>query len=282
VLLQALTLLDHVELRRLGHNSLGYIHHMTEALKIAFADRERYYGDPRFVDVPLDLLLSPEYATEQRKRISPEHAAIEAPPVTAQPPIPRDTSYICAVDRHGNVFSATPSDVSFQSEVIPGTGLCLSSRGSQSWCDPAHKSVLEPGKRPRLTPNPALAVKPGEWTMPFGTPGGDVQSQAMLQVLLNQVLFGMPAQDAVEAPRFASYSFPDSFEPHECFPGRLNAETRVAPQVLDGLRAKGHDLAAWPDFTWRAGAVCTIVADQKTGVLAGGADPRRPSYAVGW
>ena len=282
VLLQALAMLDPAELRRLGHNSLGYIHHMTEALKIAFADREHYYGDPRFVDVPLDRLLSPEYAAEQRKRISAEHATIEAPLATAQPPIPRDTSYVCTVDRHGNVFSATPSDVSFQSEVIPGTGLCPSSRGSQSWCDPTHKSVLAPGKRPRLTPNPALAVKAGEWTMPFGTPGGDVQSQAMLQVLLNRVLFGMPAQEAVEAPRFASYSFPDSFEPHECFPGRLNVETRVAPQVLDGLRAKGHDLSAWPDFTWRAGAVCTIVADQRTGVLSGGADPRRPSYAVGW
>jgi gamma-glutamyltranspeptidase/glutathione hydrolase len=104
----------------------------------------------------------------------------------------------------------------------------------------------------------------------------------MLQVLLNIALFGMAPQDAVEAPRIATYSFPDSFEPHQSFPGRLNAEARIAPQVIEGLAAKGHDLVRWPDWTWRAGAVCTIFADERTGVLSGGADPRRPSYAVGW
>jgi gamma-glutamyltranspeptidase / glutathione hydrolase len=282
VLLQALSLLEADKLKRLGHHSLAYLHHIAEALKLAFADRERYYGDPRFVDVPLDFLLSEQYATERRKLIHPDKAWITATPITALPQVPRDTSYVCVIDRHGNAFSATPSDPSFDSQVIPGTGLCPSSRGSQSWCDPAHKSVLAPGKRPRLTPNPAIAVKPGEWVMPFGTPGGDVQSQAMLQVLLNIALFDMPPQDAVEAPRLATYSFPDSFEPHEEFPGRLNVESHLPPETLDGLRAKGHDLVQWPDWTWRAGAVCTIVANQKTGVLSGGADPRRPSYAVGW
>jgi gamma-glutamyltranspeptidase/glutathione hydrolase len=282
VLLQALSLLDPSALKGLGHNSLAYLHHLAEALKLAFADRERYYGDPRFIDVPLERLLSADYAAARRKLIDPDKARIDAPPVTALPQVPRDTSYVCVVDRHGNVFSATPSDVSFDSPVIPGTGLCPSSRGSQNWCDASHASVLAPGKRPRLTPNPALAVKPGEWAMPFGTPGGDVQSQAMLQVLLNITLFGMAPQDAVEAPRIATYSFPDSFEPHQSFPGRLNAETRIDPQVVEGLAAKGHDLVRWPDWTWRAGAVCTILADERTGVLSGGADPRRASYAVGW
>jgi gamma-glutamyltranspeptidase/glutathione hydrolase len=282
VLLQALSLLEPDKLKRLGRHSLAYLHHIAEALKLAFADRERYYGDPRFVDVPLDTLLSEQYATERRKLIHPDKAWITATPITALPQVPRDTSYVCVIDRHGNAFSATPSDASFDNEVIPGTGLCPSSRGSQSWCDPAHKSVLAPGKRPRLTPNPAIAVKPGEWVMPFGTPGGDVQSQAMLQVFLNIALFDMAPQDAVEAPRLATYSFPDSFEPHEEFPGRLNVESRLPPETLDGLRAKGHDLVQWPDWTWRAGAVCTIVANQKTGVLSGGADPRRPSYALGW
>jgi gamma-glutamyltranspeptidase / glutathione hydrolase len=282
VLLQALSLLEPRRLEQLGHNSLAYLHHLAEALKLAFADRERYYGDPRFVDVPLDLLLSEQYATGRRELIHSDKALITAAPLTALPQLPRDTSYVCVIDRHGNAFSATPSDVSFDSEVIPGTGLAPSSRGSQSWCDPAHKSVLAPGKRPRLTPNPALAVKPGEWVMPFGTPGGDVQCQAMLQVLLNIALFDMAPQDAVEAPRLATYSFPDSFEPHQEIPGRLNVESRLSPEILDGLRAKGHDLVQWPDWTWRAGAVCAIVADQKTGVLSAGADPRRPSYAVGW
>jgi gamma-glutamyltranspeptidase / glutathione hydrolase len=282
VLLQMLSLLDAGTLKRLGHNSPGYVHHVTEAMKLAFADRERYYGDPRFVDVPLDRLLSDAYAAERRKLIDEKKARVDAPPTTALPQIPRDTSYVCVVDRHGNVFSATPSDVSFDTELIPGTGLCPSSRGSQSWCDPAHPSVLAPGKRPRLTPNPALAVKQGEWAMPFGTPGGDVQSQAMLQVFLNVALFGMAPQDAVEAPRFATYSFPDSFEPHHTFPGRLNVETRVPEATLGGLQAQGHDLVRWPDWTWRAGAVCTILANERTRVLSGGADPRRPSYALGW
>jgi gamma-glutamyltranspeptidase/glutathione hydrolase len=282
VLLQALSLLDAQELRASGHNSLDYIHVIVEALKLAFADRERFYGDPRFIDVPLRKLLSPGYAAERKKLLRRDRAFIDAPPTTEVPPVPRDTSYVCVVDRWGNVFSATPSDVSFESPVIPGTGLCPSSRGSQNWADPKHPSGVAPGKRPRLTPNPALAVKRGEWVMPFGTPGGDVQSQAMLQVLLNIALWDMPPQDAVEAPRFATYSFPDSFEPHKTFPGRLNVESRVPAEIRAGLKALGHDLADWPETTWRAGSVCTIVKNERTGILSGGADPRRPSYALGW
>ncbi|MGE0752075.1 MAG: gamma-glutamyltransferase family protein [Variibacter sp.] len=281
-LLQALGMLDAEELRGLGHNSAAYLHQLAEVLKLAFDDRETYYGDPKFVDVPLDKLLSSEYCAERRKLIRADKAWIKAPRVTAQPPIPRDTSYVCVVDSKGNAFSATPSDTSYASPVIPGTGLCPSSRGKQSWCDADHKSVLAPRKRPRLTPNPAFAEKPGQWVLPFGSPGGDVQIQAMLQVLLNVVLFDMPPQDAIEAPRVSSYSFPDSFEPHEEFPGRLNAEARIPAGVLAELRAKGHDLAPWPDWTWRAGSVCAIVADQTTGVMQGGADPRRTSYALGW
>ena len=142
--------------------------------------------------------------------------------------------------------------------------------------------MVAPGKRPRLTPAPALAIKPGEWALPLGTPGGDVQQQAMLQVFLNIALWGMDPQSAVEAPRFASYSFPDSFQPHDYFPGRLQVEARIPEAVREGLKRRGHDLADWPDWTWRAGAVCTIHANAETGVLAGGADPRRPCYAVGW
>jgi gamma-glutamyltranspeptidase/glutathione hydrolase len=294
VLLQALSLIDPSAVREMGHNSLDYVHTVAEALKLAFADRERWYGDPRFVDVPLARLLSAEYAAARRKLIRPDRAWPEMPPAgeagaaeapqakQGGPGLPRDTSYVCVVDRHGNVFSATPSDVSFDTVLIPGTGLCPSSRGSQSWTDPRHPSCLAPGKRPRLTPNPALAIRPGEWIMPFGTPGGDVQSQAMLQLFLNVAVFGMDPQSAAEAPRFASYSFPDSFEPHQYFPGRLNVESRIPDAVRNGLASRGHDLFAWPDWTWRAGAVCTIRADLRTGVLTGGADPRRPSYAVGW
>ena len=193
-----------------------------------------------------------------------------------------DTSYVCVTDRHGNVFSATPSDTSNDAPVVPGTGLCPSSRGSQSWADPDHASSVAPGKRPRLTPNPALAVREGGFVMPFGTPGGDVQVQAMLQCFLNVTRWGMNPQQAVEAPRFATYSFPDSFEPHGSQPARVMLESRIDETVARALDSRGHDVDWWPDWTWRAGSVCMIRKDLETGIHAGGADARRPAYAVGW
>ena len=301
-LLQALNLLDAAELRRLGHNSTGYLHRITEAVKLAFADREAYFGDPRLVDVPIEALLSRDYARQRREMIRPDRAWPEMPPAgdprkgTAErttrggaalaperawlaPEL--DTSYVCAIDRHGNVFSATPSDGSFNAPVVPGLGIIPSPRGSQNWGDPDHPSGVAPGKRPRLTPSPAIAIEPGRMKMPFGTPGGDVQTQAMLQVFLNTQLFGMEVQEAVEAPRVASYSYPSSFEPHAYHPGLLNLESRIERATGAALGRLGHKVEWWPDWTWLAGAVCTIVADQETGVLKGGADPRRPSYAVG-
>ncbi len=300
-LLQALNLLSPRELHALGHNTGDYVHIVTEALKLAFADRERHFGDPRFVDVPIDALLSEKYASLRRALIRRETAWPEMPPagdprsMTASVASPRptptsatqptglkDTSYICVVDRWGNAFSATPSDSSFDSVMVPGTGLCPSSRGSQSWTASDHPSRVEAGKRPRLTPNPALAIRRGEFVLPFGSPGGDVQIQAMLQVFLNIVLFGMDPQQAVEAPRFATFSFPDSFEPHAYFPGRLNLEARIGELLGPALAKLGHKVELWPDHIWRAGAVCAIVADQERKLMAGGADPRRQSYAVGW
>ena len=193
-----------------------------------------------------------------------------------------DTSYVCVMDKDGNAFSATPSDPSYDTPIIPGTGLCPSSRGSQSWADPAHASSVAPGKRPRLTPSPAIAMLPDGSPMPLGTPGGDVQAQAMLQVFLNMTVFDMNPQQAVEAPRFASYSFPDSFEPHSYSPGVLHVESRVPKSVRDGLAARGHKIMDWPEFVWRAGAVCVLRSDRSRGVISAGADPRRPCYAVGW
>ena len=299
-LLQALNLLDAAELRKLEHNSAGYLHLITEAVKLAFADREAFFGDPRMVDVPMDALLSRDYALQRRELINRERAWPEMPPAGdprkartaahrdaalvperawAAPEL--DTSYVCVVDRDGNVFSATPSDGSYNAPVVPGLGIIPSSRGSQNWADPDHPSGVAPGKRPRLTPSPAIAMQPGRMAMPFGTPGGDVQTQAMLQVFLNINLFGMEPQEAVEAPRVASYSFPSSFEPHAYHPGRLNLESRIDKPVGEALGRLGHKVEWWPEWTWLAGAVCTIVADQQTGVLKAGADPRRPSYAVG-
>lgn len=301
-LLQALNLLDGAELHKLGHNSAGYLHRITEAVKLAFADREAYFGDPRMVDVPIEALLSREYARERRAMIRPDRAWPEMPPAGdprklaaertprgGAPLVPErafsapeiDTSHVCVVDRHGNVFAATPSDGSYNAPVVPELGIIASPRGSQNWADPDHPSGVAPGKRPRLTPNPAIAIAPGRMKMPFGTPGGDVQTQAMLQVFLNIQLFGMQVQDAIEAPRCASYSFPSSFEPHAYHPGLLNLESRIDRSAGEALGRMGHKVEWWPDWTWLAGAVCTIVADQETGVLKGGADPRRPSYALG-
>ena len=297
VLGMMLRLVDGLDLAGMGHNSPAYMHAVAEAMKLAFADREAFLGDPRFVDVPLGMLLSEEYAARRRALIRPDRAWPGMPPSGREgagtppgspgaPPPPRDTSYACVVDAAGNVFSATPSDVAMDSPVIPGTGLCPSSRGSQNWADPAHPSGVAPGKRPRLTPSPALAIgREGPhagMVMPFGTPGGDVQLQAMLQVFLNIFVFGMGEQEAVEAPRFATHSFPDSFEPHRYQPGWLNLESRLPRASGEALAALGHDVHWWPDYVWRAGAVCLVRRDPASGFLLGGADPRRPCYAMGW
>ena len=298
-LLQALRLLDMEALATAGHNSADALHMMAEALKLAFADRERWIGDPRFVDVPTEALLSDDYIARRRTLIRPGEAWPEMPPAgdphdgaeDARAPLEaaagpveaaHDTSYVCVIDSEGNVFSATPSDISFDSPVIPGTGLCASSRGAQSWADPAHASSVAPGKRPRLTPNPALAIQDGGFVMPFGTPGGDVQIQAMLQTFVNIVTYGMNPQAAVEAPRFATMSFPNSFEPHDYHPGRLMLEARIPQAAGDTLAAWGHGVEWWPEWAWPAGAMCVLVKDSARGTISAGADPRRPAYALGW
>ncbi|MEX2222423.1 MAG: gamma-glutamyltransferase family protein [Candidatus Rokuibacteriota bacterium] len=301
VLLQMLSLLEGVDLKSLGHNTPAYVHLIAEVMKLCFADRERYYGDPRFVEVPMNALLAPAYAAERRRLIG-ERAWPEMPPAgnvtgfdasaavarAAQPvagggaDLDGDTSYVCVVDRRGNAFSATPSDVSWESPVIPGLGFCPSSRGSQSWVVPGHASCVSPGKRPRLTPNPALARRGREWIMPFGAPGGDLQPQGMLQVFLNHTVFAMSIQEAVEAPRFVTHSFPGSFEPHPYHPGRLDIERSVGEATGEALAARGHRVQWLPDLSIGTAGVCAISGDLERGILYGGADPRRAARAIGW
>jgi gamma-glutamyltranspeptidase/glutathione hydrolase len=300
VLPMTLNILKQFDLKAMGHNSADYIHVVTEALKLGFSDRHNHFGDPDFIKVPIQGLMSDKYAVWRRSLISAEKAWDGMPPAgnprtltevpnrwmpepqSAEAPGPGDTSYLCVIDRHGNAFSCTPSDGSDKTPLIPGVGILCSGRGVQSWADPTHPSSVAGGKRPRLTPNPAIAFKNGRVHMPFGTPGGDVQTQAMLQVFLNINAFGMATQEAVEAPRFATYSYPGSFEPHAYYPGRLYLESRIDRRVGDELASRGHRVYWWDDSTWLAGAVCTIVADHKNGVLHGGADPRRPAYVLGW
>jgi gamma-glutamyltranspeptidase/glutathione hydrolase len=292
-LLHALLLLDQVGIDGLGHNAPLYLHRLVECLNLALADREYFYGDPAFVDVPIDHLLSPETVARRAAAVRDDRAfgampaplagiaRAEAAPAAADlPRVEADTSYCCAVDRWGNAFSATPSDGSRNSPVVPGTGLVPSSRGSQSRPDPAHPAGVAPGKRPRLTPNPAMVVTDAGGVMPFGTPGGDVQIQAMLQVMLNVLHFGMELQDAIEAPRVASYSFPSSFAPFEYFPGRLAVEARIPGETRAALAGLGHGVVDWPETTWLAGSVEAILTNPATGLMAAGADPRRPAYAI--
>ncbi len=299
-LLQTLNLLEGFDLEAMGHNSVAYIHTITEALKLAFADRHYHYGDPRFVDVPTAGLISKDYAEKRRALIREGEAWPDMPeagnpgpasasPGTMPPPAAQDelatamdTSYVAVVDRHGNAFSATPSDTSYNAPVVPGTGLCPSGRGSQSWADPDHPSSAAPGKRPRLTPNPAMAIREGTSVMPFGTPGGDVQIQAMVQTLLNIETFDMPPQAAVEAPRFATASFPNSFIPHNHYPGRLMLEGSIEEETGDALAALGHDVQWWPAGDYKAGAMCLVKSDEETGIRYGAADFRRACYALGW
>ncbi|MBS0639573.1 MAG: gamma-glutamyltransferase [Proteobacteria bacterium] len=289
---QALALVEQVGIDGLAHNSADYLHRIVACLNLALADREHYFGDPRFVDVPIDWLLDPATISRRATAVQDDRAFDQMPaPLdrrgeafaatdAALPKVEADTSYCCVVDRWGNAFSATPSDGSGNVPVVPGLGITPSGRGSQSRPDPRHPAGVAPGKRPRLTPNPALLVTENGGVMPFGTPGGDVQIQAMLQVLLNVMHFGMDPQSAIEAPRVASYNFPSSFAPFEYFPGRLAVEGRIDPAIRTELASRGHQIHEWPEWTWLAGSVEAIVSDPVTGLTGAGADPRRPAYAI--
>ena len=165
---------------------------------------------------------------------------------------------------------------------MPGLGLPVSGRGIQSWLDPQHPSSLQPGKRPRLTPNPAIVLQDGKLGYTVASPGSDVQPQAMLQVLLNMVHRRMTPQEAVSVPRFGTWSYPDSFYPHVYEPGDLKIESRVGASTFEHLRLKGHQLEVWEAWDWRAGGVVAIQVEAQSGVRSAGADPRRENYGLAW
>ena len=295
---RVLQMLADDDLGALGHNSADYIHLLSQALNLSFADRDHFFGDPDQVDVPIDFLMSSDYTQRRRAKIDMQHAFADMPPpgllsgAAAVPPSASvgaenrggrtDTSYACVVDRWGNAFSATPSDPNATNPIIPELGFSLSCRGYQSWLDPAHASSLAPWKRPRLTPNPAIAFHRGKLFMPFGCPGGDAQCQAMVQTFLNIVEFGMNPQAAVEQPRFSVWNFPNSFWPHDYLPARLNLEGRIDGEIAGQLAARGHDVCTVADWDpMDMGVMSAITVDPDSGVLSGGADPRRDTYAIG-
>lgn len=284
---QLWSFLKEIDFSTTDHNSAKYIHTLTEIIKLVFADRELYVGDPEFINVPTEKLLSSKYAKSRLNLIrdcktlrginlwNGDHEVLDNQFIS------QDTSYVCVVDANGLVASITPSDGSANSPAIPGWGITPSSRGSQSWAVKGHPSCVAPLKRPRLTPNPAIAILPDASIMPFGTPGADVQCQAMLQVLLNITDFGYSPQTAVEIPRFASYNAPDSFEPHTALPNVLKVEDSISASVRNKLKTKGHNVEVWPDQIWKAGAICAIRYNQERHLLLGAADPRRPCLALG-
>jgi gamma-glutamyltranspeptidase/glutathione hydrolase len=300
VLLQTLNILEGYDLRSLHHNSAAYIHLLSEAMKLAFADREWYYADPDFVGVPEQGLLSKDYAAERRKLIDPEAASLKLRPGNPYPfhpvPIARreipetiafrpgepGTTGTRIADAKGNVFSATPSGGWFHtSPIIEGLGFVLGTRGQSFWLDPDQPNKIEPHKRPRTTLTPSLALKDGKPFLAWGTPGGDVQDQVNLQVFLNIVEFDMDIQQAVEAPLFQIFDFPPSFYPRDSSPGLMRVETRIPAVVGEELQKMGYQIS--PAGEWSIGDGTAVMVDQDRGVLFGAASPRRDkSYALAW
>lgn len=303
ILLQTLNILEHFDLAAMGHNTPTYIHTITEALKLSMADRQTFYGDPDFADVPTDELLSKEYGAARATMINPGRAVSELPPpgdpwfgaaprrrlVTEGIPargtgrqdgLPGGTTHLAAIDRAGNMACATPSGGSFEKSVFfPELGCALSTRSEVFNLTAGHPNAVEPGKRPRTTLVNYIAVKDGIPQMTFGCPGGDHQTQANLQLMLNTFIFGMNPQQAIEAPRFATDSVPDSFYPHNYYPGRLSLEADFPTETAEVLKRMGHEVV-------RA-EVCGVGATvthrhPESGVLSAGGDPRRPCYALSW
>ena len=303
-LLQALSILEGFDLASLGHNSPQAMHLQVEALKLAFADRERYVGDPAFVDVPVAKLLSPEYAALRRALINPEVALAAYPPGDPRNMLAVDpayhasaktgepmavggdgdgTTYLATVDPAGNMVSATPSSFGAlaQGMVLGDTGILINCRGCYFWLDEDNPNSLQPRKRPRTTPCTFIVLKDDEPFMTLGTPGGDSQPQSNLQTLCNVIDFGMNVQEAVEAPRFCGYSFPQSPWPHEDYPNLLEIEGRVSQSVVDALADKGHAVKLIGPWGVPNGFT-PIVVNSAAGVYHGGADPRKESVMLGW
>jgi gamma-glutamyltranspeptidase/glutathione hydrolase len=290
VLLQALAMLAPLDLRALGHNTPRYIHVVAEALKLAFADRERYYGD--VPGVPLARLLSPAYARERAALIRRDRAATAAPPPGDAPrpsAVPATgaaaggadgTTHVAAIDRDGAMVCLTPSGGVFRkSAFVPELGCTLSTRSEMFVLEDGHPNALAPGKRPRTTLVSYLVCEDGVPTTTVGCPGGDDQAQADLQIVLNLLVFGMNPQQAVEAPRFSTQTLVNSFYPRVYRPGQLNVEPGIPESTRAALRALGHTVSEIG--ACGIGAVVTR-RDPQTGVLSAGADPRRPTYALAW
>ena len=300
ILLQELSLVEQFDIRSLGCNTAESIHLMVEAKKLAFADREAFVADPDFIDVPMQGLVSREYARERAKLIDPGRAGAPAAgqpwihqPVGALAGRPEeDTTCFAVVDRWGNAVCQLQSIQSaWGSRLIAGnTGILLNNRMTYWHLEPGHVDCLAPGKRVRHTMNPVMAFNgagssvpdtPGQLVLVCGTPGADTQVQTNLQVISHLVDFGMTVAEAVESPRWRNTQNPtESNYPHVC-DDLLYLESRFSSDVRDGLASRGHNINLIGP--WEAtGSEVMIQVDPKEGTLSGAADPRRDGYAIGW
>jgi gamma-glutamyltranspeptidase/glutathione hydrolase len=296
VLLQQLALLEGFDLAAMGAGSADFVHTVLECSKLAFADREAWYGDPAFADVPLDRLLSRGYAAERRALVGAE-ASGELRPGLEGARLPKrasdtvllasglgeptrgDTCHLDVVDRFGNAVSATPSGGWLQSSpVVPELGFPLGTRAQMFWLEEGLPNSLEPRKRPRTTLSPSLAQRDGQ-VLPFGTPGGDQQDQWSLVFFLHHAHFEPNLQAAIDLPMFHSNHFPSSFYPREAKPRHVEIERRFDPSVVDELRARGHEVDVTAEWSLGRLSAASLNAD---GALRAAANPRgMQGYAVG-
>jgi gamma-glutamyltranspeptidase / glutathione hydrolase len=294
-----LALLEGYDLAAMGRDSAAFVHTVVECAKLAFADREAWYGDPAFTDVDMDGLLDPA-RTAARRALVEERASMELRPgalAGREPHLPSfpggaaaaagtgepsrgDTCHLDTADRHGNLVSASPSGGWLQSSpAIPGLGFPLGTRAQMLWLEEGHPNALAPGKRPRTTLSPTLVLREGEGYLALGTPGGDQQDQWSLLMLLSHLHFGMDLQAAIDAPAFDTTHFPSSFDPHESVPGEVEIEGRFSPGTLAGLEARDHRVRVGDP--WSLGQLSGVRRDSD-GVLHAGANPRgMQGYAAG-
>jgi gamma-glutamyltranspeptidase / glutathione hydrolase len=320
VLLQALNILEQFDLRSMNHNSADYIHTIVEALKLAYADRDTYYGDPAFVETPGEGLLSKAYAKERAKLIDPKRASTS---FQAGNPLPfdskvkkwtywtanipgsaasasvtpiqiaqtmdgviKDTTHIAIIDKAGNIFDSTPSGGWIPGAVILGnTGIGMSIRGEQFWLDPDRAAQLRPRARPRYTLTPSIVLKDGQPFLALGTPGGDNQDQTILQAFLNIVEFGSlwypNLHEAFEWSRVQTLHFFASVWPHGTGFNQLNLESTLPDAVFQDLQSRGHRVAKSPRFGI-TGCATAVLLDHASGNRIAGADPRRDCYAMAY
>jgi len=315
VFLQTLKILEGIDIGAMGPASPEFVHHVAEALKLAFADREAYYGDPDFVKVPFATLISEDYARGRRNLISDRAshdlrpgmiagheeqvrrtlagvrivgstvsggATVGEPTIASMVAAGRrgDTVHIDVIDKWGNMIAATPSGGWLQSSpVIPELGFPLNSRAQMFWLEEGLPSSLAPGKRPRTTLSPTLAFEDGEPRLAFGTPGGDQQEQWQMGLFLRRVHHGLNLQEAIDLPLFHTQHFPLSFYPREARPGHLAVEESLGPHAIADLRARGHDLEIAPE--WTIGRL-TAAEKSRDGLLRAAATPRlMQAYAIG-